>query len=104
MATLTNPLGLSGSAGGFTFYKRKDLDKVIMRTRGGASRQKIKTDPAMAGTRRVNAEFGGRATASKYILQGLGVLRKLADYNWAPALNGLLRPIQLMDTDSVAGE
>ena len=104
MATLTNPLGLSGSAGGFTFYKRKDLDKVIMRSRGGASAQKIKTDPGMAGTRRVNNEFGGRATASKYILQGLGALRKLADYNLAPALNGLLCPVQLLDTESAAGQ
>ena len=81
MATLTNPLGLSGSAGGFTFYKRKDLDKVIMRSRGGASRQKIKTDPGMEGTRRVNAEFGGRATASKYILQGFGLKDFIECYN-----------------------
>ena len=35
----------------------------------------------MEGTRRVNAEFGGRATASKYILQGFGLKDFIECYN-----------------------
>jgi hypothetical protein len=104
MASLNYPLDITGSLGGLSFYRRKDCDKIIVRSRGGASRKKIREDPGMEGTRRVNAEFGGRSTACRYILAGFGPLRGLADYNLAPALNKLLRPIQLMDKETVPGQ
>lgn len=103
MATLVSPIELTGSLAGLSFYKRWDLDKIIVRRKGGASKQKVKEANSMAGTRRVNDEFGGRATASKFILAGLNQLKPMADYNIAGGLNQLLRPVQLMDQISSLG-
>ncbi len=52
----------------------------------------------------VNAEFGGRATATKFILAGINSLKPLAGYHIAGELNKLLRPLQLMDSTSLAGQ
>jgi len=65
MATLTSVLELNGPIGGLSFYKRKDSGKIIVRSRGGASREKIKEAASMEGTRLANAEFGGRASTCK---------------------------------------
>ena len=46
-------------------YHRKDLDKLIFRGDGGASAEKIKSDPRMAGTRMQMTKFGGWSAASK---------------------------------------
>lgn len=104
MAIVNGPFDLHGSAGEFSFYKRKDIDKTIARRKGGPSRQKVLHDPKMAGTRRVNAEFAGRSAISKWLLAALRPLKPVSDYNWSPALNKLLRPIQVMDTESLLGQ
>ena len=72
----------------------KGSDKIILRTKGGASKEKIKKGKEFATTRRLNSEFGGRAVASKYIMRSLFPLKALADYNIAGPLNALIKPIQ----------
>ncbi|MES2648150.1 MAG: hypothetical protein V4717_14840 [Bacteroidota bacterium] len=104
MAKLTSPIEFTGLLGQLSFYKRKDSDQVLIRRKGGATKEKINTAQSMAGTRRVNAEFGGRATAAKFILSVIRNLKPLAGYNIASELNKLLRPLQLMDSTSLAGQ
>jgi hypothetical protein len=82
----------------------RGFDKVILRTKGGASKRRIKSDPDFANTRRNNAEFGGRATAAKWIRRVLYPLQQLADHNLQAGLNSRLKPIQEMDTLSIWGE
>ena len=50
-----------------TGYKRKDLDKLIFRTDGGASAEKIRKDPKMAGTRKQNLLFAAKSMAGKMV-------------------------------------
>ncbi len=95
---------LTGSVGNFSFYKMKGVDKPIVRSKGGASKQKIKTHPGFEATRRINAEFGGRATASKWIMRMLWPQKALADHNIAGPLNALMKPIQEMDNGSEYGK
>src|ERR1700754_381148 len=100
MAT-TNPLfPIKGTLGGYSVYKRRDLDKYIVRRKGGPSKNQILNSENFINTRRNIGEFSGRSTATKFLLQALDPLRPLADYNIAGPLNALVKPIQEMDTDS----
>jgi hypothetical protein len=104
MAKLEPGFGFIGTLGNVSAFKRRDMEKVIIRTKGGASKQKIKSHPHFDITRRNNQEFGGRASFSGWILRSLHHLKPLSDYNMAGPLNSLLKPIQLMDTVSEFGK
>lgn len=104
MAQLLSDFSFTGRLGNISAYKMKGSDKIILRTRGGASKNKIKRSPAFEKTRRINAEFGGRSTASKYLLRTMVHLKSLADHNIAGPLNALIKPIQAMDTENDWGK
>src|SRR5687768_1629735 len=104
MAQISQGLTFTGSLSNISAYKRRGSDKIILRTKGGASKKKIKTSPSFEKTRKINAEFGGRATATKWIRIALNPLLPLADYNIAGPLNALVRPIQAMDKVNAYGK
>lgn len=104
MARINPDSSFNGSVGNLSFYKMRGVDQPIVRTKGGASKQKIKTHPNFEATRQINAEFGGRSTASKWIMRMLWPLKALGDHNIAGPLNALMKPVQAMDTGSKQGE
>ncbi|MGB8192527.1 MAG: hypothetical protein WCF67_11445 [Chitinophagaceae bacterium] len=104
MARLLSDMPFTGSLGNISAYKMRGSDKIILRTKGGASKEKIKKAEAFEITRRLNAEFGGRSTGSKCIMRSMFPLKALADYNVAGPLNALIKPIQAMDTESDYGK
>jgi len=93
-----------GSLGTLSAYKRKDSDKIILRGKGGPSKEKIKNDPTLYNVRDNNAEFGGRSKAGKGIRNALAELGRLADHNISASLNTLLRKVQLADKVGLKGE
>jgi hypothetical protein len=104
MAKLLPNFMFVGSMANVSAYRRKDSEKIILRTKGGPSKQKIKTSPKFEETRKNNKEFGGRATTSSRLLTVFEYLKPISDYNVAGPINSLLRPIQALDTDSPFGE
>jgi hypothetical protein len=104
MARSIGILQFEGSLDILTFYKRKDSDKIIVQKKGGASKEDIKKLPVFAHTRKLNGEFGIRATTSSMLLKLLLPIRPLADYNIAGPLNALLKPIQELDSKRPFGE
>ena len=66
MAVQMGILPLRGSIGNLSFYKSGD--KWIARTKGGASAEKVATDPKMVRTRENASEFG---TALAHFMGGL---------------------------------
>jgi hypothetical protein len=104
MARLASEFVFTGSMGNVSAYTMKGSNKIIVRTKGGASKEKIKSSAAFANTRRINAEFGGRATASRWVMQALLPHKPLADYNIAGPINALLKPIQELDDQGKWGE
>jgi hypothetical protein len=60
-------LDFTGSLHNISAYKRRDMDTIIIRSKGGPSKRMIKSHPSFDLTRRNNKEFGGRSTASKLI-------------------------------------
>jgi len=104
MAKFNPNFGLNGSLGNLSFYTRWDMEDVITRTKGGASKEKIRTSPKFARTRELNSEFAGRASASQWLMHACWPHKALADYNIAGPLNTRVKPIQVMDTESPRGQ
>ena len=97
-------VGFTGSVGNLTAYKMRGVDGIVVRQKGGVSKDRIKNDREFVRTRENNAEFGGRSAASKSIMNALFPLKPLADYNIAGPLNALLRPIQVADPIGKRGQ
>lgn len=95
---------ITGSIANLSFYTRKGSDKVYVRTKGGASKAKIKRNPEFANVRRNNKEFGGCSKMSKQIRSSFNYLAHVADYNLAPALCSIAKLIQKNDIVSEWGE
>ena len=104
MARLTSHLTFTGSIGDLTAYTMRGTDGVILRSKSGPTKEEIKHSPAYNITRRNNSEFGGRSTATSGIMRGLYLQKPLADYRIAGTLNALLKPIQVLDTESEFGK
>jgi hypothetical protein len=97
MATLFSEIQFIGSLGELSAYKMRGSDKVILRTKGGPTRKQVKTARSFVNVRRINAEFGGRSTTSRWIILMMGPQKTLADTSMSGRLNALLKPIQELD-------
>ena len=95
---------ITGSIANLSFYTRKGSSEVFVRTKGGASKAKIKRNPEFANVRKNNKEFGGCSKISSQIRLSFFRVRSVADYNLAPALNSIMKTIQKMDEESAWGE
>ena len=104
MAKLDTPFLFTGSLGNVSAYTMRGTDKIILRTKGGATKQMIKTAPQFEMTRLINAEFGGRAKAGSLLLQSISPMKALADHNLSGPVNALLKPVQAMDTEHGLGQ
>jgi hypothetical protein len=104
MAKLTGLLSFTGKLQGISAHKRKGTDAIIIKPRYGPSKNDIDTKPSYANTRRVNKEFGGRSTASKWIRDGYHALKKILDPDNLGRLNALLQAIQVLDKNSEYGK
>ncbi len=94
MARITSVLQFEGSVGELSAYKQKGSDKIILRTKGGASKRKIASSPRFALVRRNNKEFGGCSKLGAGIRGATIGLSFLADYNLSSPLNSIAKTIQ----------
>ncbi|KAA2243402.1 hypothetical protein F0L74_12945 [Chitinophaga agrisoli] len=104
MAILKEGIDFTGSIGNMTAYKMKGSDKIILRKKGGASKEKIHNHPRFELTRLNMSEFGGCAKAVKSIRKTLWYVKSLADHNFTPSLTELCLYIQKQDTQSKRGK
>src|SRR5689334_9870332 len=104
MARLLPNFMFTGSMSNMSAYKRHDSDKIILRTKGGPSKQKVKTSPSFEVTRKNNKEFGGRASTTARILRVFEYLKPIIDYNVTAQMISLLRAIQELDTEHERGQ
>jgi len=104
MARITNGIQFEGSIGNISAYKQKGSDKVILRTKGGASKLKISTSPRFAIVRRYNSEWGACSKMGMAIRHATIGLRHLSDYNISSPLNAIIKAIQKIDTNGILGE
>ena len=47
---------------GYSVYKMRGTEKTVVRLKGGASAEKMKTDPKLAGSSKQQTQFGASST------------------------------------------
>ena len=104
MATAKGPLLFTGSLDFLSYYTRRGSDKVYIRTKGGASKDKIKNSPKFEGLRMQQKEWKGCTAFASVLRYAFGGLHRLADYNITPVLNGLAKELQKTDTTHTVGQ
>lgn len=104
MAIIKPPFEIVGSIRGVSFYKQYGSDKIIMRTKGGATKQKIKNSPKFAQLRLHQTEWGGCVKMSRAICSAMWRVIPLADFNVSANMNGFAKKLQALDTEMSVGE
>ena len=94
MALLESLLQFTGSMGNVSAYRMRGVDKIIIRKKGGATRDKIKNNPEFERTRQQNMEFSGRARGVHWMMAALRPLKVVADYSLSGPLNKVMKYIQ----------
>jgi hypothetical protein len=100
MATLKGMPAYTGSMGGLSAYKMRGVDRIVLREKGGPTKNQIKKDRSFAITRRRNEEWKGSAMGVARINLALHGVRHLYDYNYTSDLMSVCRSIQ--DDDSIS--
>jgi hypothetical protein len=97
-------LQFTGSLGDLSFYRMRGTDKIVVRRKGGASKETIKKSPNFALPRLYMSEFGGCSTMGKEVRFMMHPMRALADYNFSGFINKSLKLIQKQDPTSKLGQ
>ncbi|MCE3283109.1 MAG: hypothetical protein K0Q66_1846 [Chitinophagaceae bacterium] len=104
MAILQPGFYFTGSLSNVSAYKMKGSDKIIVRKKGGADKNKIYNSPDLNRVRENFTEFSGRSKACSLMSQAMGRVSRLADHNLVNTLQPLFRASQRKDTVSLRGQ
>jgi len=104
MAKVKGAIQMTGSVRGISFYTRRGSDEVIMRTKGGISKDKINRLPQFEGLRNQQKEWSGCTKFASGARAAFGGLHRLADYNLSSVLNGLGNKLQKVNTTHEKGQ
>jgi hypothetical protein len=104
MGNIISGTDFTGSIGPITVYKMRGHDKLVIRSKGGPSKRRIKTHPNFNATRSLNQEWKLVTGVAKNIRMDLSAISQLADYNISGPLNALVKKIQTSDTINEKGK
>ncbi|MBT1690853.1 hypothetical protein, partial [Dawidia soli] len=96
-------LKITGSLGNLSFYRMRGVDQIVVRQKGGASKEYIKNSPTFATARLHMGEFGGCSKMGKEVRHMMHPVRNLADYNFSGFINKALKIVQKQDGTSELG-
>ena len=103
MSVSKSIMQLEGSIANVTMYKMHGSDKVIVRTKGGITKNQILTKPQFEKLRLNNSEWTGCTRMGSNIRKSFLVMNHLEDYPVTGALNALCKEIQKLDTAGTHG-
>ncbi len=104
MAIVKGVIQVTGGIKGVSFYTLPGSDKVIMRAKGGPSKRRMKVGDEFATVRKHQVEWAACVQFSRSIMDALGSVYKLADYNVSPVWNGLGKNLMKLDKINPVGE
>ncbi len=104
MAKLVGVPGYTGTIGELSAYRMQGVDKIILRKKGGPTKQQIKKKASFAITRQLNEEFTGRMLMVKQLNQAMQEIRHLYHGNDAGRLGAVCKKIQEADINSFLGK
>jgi len=101
MAIANGDFSFSGKLGNVSAFKKHGSDKTILRTKGGASKQKIRTAKSFAATRAINTEWKAVTAMTRTFREAIHSVLHVADPDFTGNLNKLFKAIQVAaDPDS----
>jgi hypothetical protein len=103
MATSKNGIQMQGSIANVSMYKLHGTDGLVYRSKGGPSKNKIKTSPKFEKVRLNNTEWAGCVRMGRNIRQSFEVMKRVEDYSVTGALNAICKQIQRLDTATEPG-
>jgi len=95
---------LTGSMANVSMYTRQDNGQVIVRMKGGPTKNQIETKPEFEKVRQNNSEWAGCTRMASNIRKSFEVMNRLEDYAVNGALNAVCKEIQKLDTGSQPGQ
>jgi hypothetical protein len=101
---LLEDIRMTGSLGNLSFYYMRGVDKIVVRTKGGPSKEYVENAPTFAVPRLNMSEFGGCSKMGKEVRFMMHPVRNLADYNFSGFINKALKIIQKQDSTSALGQ
>lgn len=104
MAIVKGSVLATGSIKGVSFYTRMGSDKVIMRTKGGPSKNKIAKGAEFEKMRKHQGEWGVCVQFARMVKNTLGDISKLSDFNLSPVWTGLGKNLMGLDKIAPVGE
>lgn len=104
MAKLKGALQMTGNIGGMSIYKMKGCDELIVRVKGGATREQIETLESCKVVRQNNNEWRGVTQLAGAIRRSIKPIIGLSDYIFCGQLSALAKKIQKSDIGSVPGK
>ncbi len=104
MASINGPFDFEGPFGNMSAYKMYGSDKVILRQKGGPSKDQIKNAPEFARTRELNTEHQAGMLLTGGIRHALFPVMHLGDPQFTGRLNALGKRVQVQDTVSERGK
>jgi len=104
MARVKGILQVTGGLKGVSMYTMRGSEQVIMRTKGGPSKNTIKNSDSCKGMRDSGTEWSGCTKAASAMRRALEPILRLADYNVMGGLNAVCKKIQCMDTEHEKGK
>jgi len=104
MAIINKKMEITGSVGGYTYYKRKGSKEIIVRKKPGPLKQQTKDSPGYEIVRKNQREFGGCVRFASKARLALGGLHEFADYNLNNTLSVMGKNLMKMDTEMETGK
>ena len=104
MAIVRGALQITGSIKGVTFYTRVGSDKVIMRTKGGPSKQRMAKGPEFEKVRQHQQEWMACVLFARAVREAVGDNYRLCDFNLSPVWTGIGKNLMKMDQVNKPGE
>jgi len=104
MAFSKNILEIEGSMANVSMYRMHGTDKIVVRSKGGPTKEQIKTLPQFQELRQNNNEWTGCTLMGSQIRCSFKVMNRLEDYSVIGALNAICKEVQKFDTENGQGK
>jgi|GEM_PF-5842684 len=104
MAKLKGILNITGKLEDLSLYKMRGVEDIIVRRKGGPSKNMIKNSESCVRIRENNSEFSTSSIMGSEIRYHLQITSNSSDYNSSGRLNGLMMQILKKDDQNERGE
>ena len=104
MAIINKKMEITGSVGGYTYYKRKGSKEIIVRKKPGPLKQQTKDSPGYKKILNNERDFGGCSRFASKTRMAFGGLHAYSDYTLNNALITMGRNLMKMDTEMETGK